>query len=99
MINAETQLSELSTGLLKVDATVATLKNDLLIYTKEAAELEIELNKVQNTLTTAENLVGKLKDEYGRWKQQASVTLYCIYICKYVEETETLLLGDKSKNL
>lgn len=75
MKNAEVQLQELSTGLSNVDATVAKLKNNLLVYTKEAAELEIDLNKVQNTLATAENLVGKLKDEYERWQQQVSVTL------------------------
>lgn len=57
---------------MNVDATVAKLKNNLLVYTKEAAELEIELNKVQNTLATAENLVGKLKDEYERWQEQVS---------------------------
>lgn len=70
MTNAEAQLGELSAGLLNVDATVAKLKEQLSSYTKEAAEIEIGLNKAQETLAAAEGLVGKLTDEYKRWQDQ-----------------------------
>lgn len=56
-----------------MDATVAKLKNQLATYTKEAAEVEIQLNKAQTTLSAAEGLVGKLNEEYERWQQQVSM--------------------------
>uniref|UniRef100_A0A6P7FU93 Cytoplasmic dynein 2 heavy chain 1 n=1 Tax=Diabrotica virgifera virgifera TaxID=50390 RepID=A0A6P7FU93_DIAVI len=68
--NAQNQLGELSAGLLDVDATVAKLKEQLSVYTKEAAEIEIDLTKAQSTLSAAEGLVGKLGDEYHRWQTQ-----------------------------
>ncbi|CAG9863949.1 unnamed protein product [Phyllotreta striolata] len=68
--NAENQLGELSAGLDDVDATVAKLKEQLSIYTKEAAEIEIDLNRAQSTLLAAEGLVKKLGDEYERWQKQ-----------------------------
>ncbi|KAG5876642.1 hypothetical protein JTB14_012987 [Gonioctena quinquepunctata] len=68
--NAEAQLGELSAGLLDVDATVAKLKHQLSAFTKEAAEIEIDLNKAQATLGAAEGLVSKLSDEYDRWQTQ-----------------------------
>lgn len=74
------QLGELSAGLLDVDAKVANLKNQLSTYTKEAAEVEIQLNKAQGTLAAAEGLVGKLNEEYERWQQQ--VGGYCERLLK-----------------
>ncbi|CAG9772440.1 unnamed protein product [Ceutorhynchus assimilis] len=68
--NAESQLSELNANLSDVDATVLKLKEQLSQYTKEAAEIEIGLNGVNQTLSSAENLVHKLKDEYLRWQEQ-----------------------------
>lgn len=68
--NAEAQLGELSAGLLDVDASVLQLKNQLAAYTKEAAEVEIDLNKAQGTLATAEGLISKLTEEYHRWQKQ-----------------------------
>lgn len=65
-------MGELSAGLLDVDAKVAILKGQLTTYTKEAAEVEIQLNKAQATLAAAEGLVGKLNEEYERWQQQVS---------------------------
>ncbi|PSN45379.1 Cytoplasmic dynein 2 heavy chain 1 [Blattella germanica] len=67
---AEEQIGKLSVGLTDVDKTVTELKNQLNTYTKEAAELEIHLNKAQETINAAEGLVGKLNDEYERWKSQ-----------------------------
>ncbi|XP_056634261.1 cytoplasmic dynein 2 heavy chain 1 [Diorhabda sublineata] len=70
LLNAQNQLGELSAGLSDVDATVAKLKEQLSVYTKEAAEIEIDLNRAQSTLAAAEGLVGKLGNEYYRWKKQ-----------------------------
>ena len=65
MASAEAQLGELSAGLSDVDAAVAKLKVQLSAYTKEAAEIEIDLNKAQETLSDAEGLVTKLDDQYN----------------------------------
>ncbi|KAJ8984389.1 hypothetical protein NQ317_003537, partial [Molorchus minor] len=70
LTDAQAQLGELSAGLLDVDAAVAKLKEQLSAYTKEAAEIEIDLNKAQTTLAAAEGLVAKLTDEYERWQNQ-----------------------------
>ncbi|XP_068082912.1 cytoplasmic dynein 2 heavy chain 1 [Anabrus simplex] len=67
---AEDQIGKLSEGLVDVDKAVADLKNQLNTYTKEAAAIEIHLNKAQDTINAAEGLVGKLNDEYERWKDQ-----------------------------
>lgn len=67
---AEQQIGKLSSGLTDVDKTVSELKNQLNTYTKEAAEIEIHLNKAQETISAAEGLVGKLNDEFERWKKQ-----------------------------
>ncbi|XP_069679211.1 cytoplasmic dynein 2 heavy chain 1 isoform X2 [Periplaneta americana] len=67
---AEQQIGKLSTGLTDVDKAVSELKDQLNTYTKEAAEIEIHLNKAQETINAAEGLVGKLNDEYERWKSQ-----------------------------
>lgn len=42
----------------------------LSAYTKEAAEIEIDLNAAKKTLSTAEELVLKLDDEFQRWQLQ-----------------------------
>ena len=75
---AEEQIGQLSMGLTNVDKTVAELKNQLNTYTKEAAELEIHLSKAQETINAAEGLVGKLNDEYERWKSQV-----CYYLSRF----------------
>jgi septal ring factor EnvC (AmiA/AmiB activator) len=55
-----------------VGERVAKLKERLNTYTKEAAEIEIHLTQAKETLLAAENLVGKLNDEYERWKTQVN---------------------------
>uniref|UniRef100_A0A1Y1MIN2 Uncharacterized protein n=1 Tax=Photinus pyralis TaxID=7054 RepID=A0A1Y1MIN2_PHOPY len=70
LATAELQLTELSSGLMDVDTAVAKLKNQLSTYTKEAAEIEINLNAARDTLNSAEGLINKLNDEYERWKIQ-----------------------------
>lgn len=53
-----------------MDAKVAELKIQLSTYTKEAAEIEINLKAAQEKLNAAEGLVNKLNDEYERWGKQ-----------------------------
>ena len=63
-------MDDLSAGLLDVDSRVVKLKEQLSMYTKEAAEVEIRLRGAQETLAAAEGLVEKLNDEYDRWQLQ-----------------------------
>lgn len=67
---AENQIVELSAGLTDVDAKVAQLKTQLSTYTKEAAEIEINLKAAEEKLNSAEGLVSKLNEEYERWGKQ-----------------------------
>lgn len=53
-----------------VEQTVHKLKEQLNVNTKEAAEIEIHLAKVQDTISAAEGLVIKLDDEYSRWSER-----------------------------
>nr|CAD7594423.1 unnamed protein product [Timema genevievae] len=70
LMMAKNQIVQLSSGLSDVDRTVAKLKDQLNTYTREAAEIEIHLNRAQETINAAEGLVEKLNDEYNRWKTQ-----------------------------
>lgn len=72
---AETQIENLSTDLNSVDERVSALKEQLNIYTKQATEVEINLNGVQSTINKAENLVNKLSKEFVRWHENV-----CFYI-------------------
>ncbi|KAF4526157.1 hypothetical protein B566_EDAN008193 [Ephemera danica] len=68
--SAEDNIGKLSSELSDVGDRVAKLKERLNTYTKEAAEIEIHLKQAKDTLLAAENLVGKLNEEYERWKSQ-----------------------------
>lgn len=81
MLKGEIQLSQLGTGLSNVDSTVEKLKQQLSEYTKEATEVEINLNAAKKTLNSAEKLISKLSDEYERWRQQVS-QIFAIF-CEY----------------
>lgn len=61
-------MGSISSELMSVDEKVQQLKEKLNQYTKEAAEIEFHLSKAKGTLLAAEGLVGKLDDEFGRWK-------------------------------
>lgn len=56
----------------EVDEKVNELKNQLNTYTKEAAVIEIDLTKAQETVASAQELITKLEDEYKRWTSQVS---------------------------
>ena len=55
-----------------MNQSVQDLKEQLNVNTKEAAEIEIHLSKVQSTISAAEGLVVKLDDEYSRWSERVS---------------------------
>jgi len=63
-------MSELNAELDSVEKRVEHLKTKLNQNTKEAAEIEFHLNKAKSTLGAAEELVGKLNDEFMRWNDE-----------------------------
>lgn len=67
---AEMDMKSLTSSLDDVDARVKELSQQLNLYTQEAAVLEIKLNEVQQTLKSAEMLVGKLGSEFRTWSQE-----------------------------
>ena len=76
---AEARMSRLGAELAEVDRKVAGLKQRFENLTKEAAELKIKLDKENETIEAAENLVSKLDGEHQRWNQQ--VKKECFYFC------------------
>ena len=63
-------MEKLSKALSDVDRKVEGLKGKFEKTTMEAAKLKVELEKAQETIDAAENLVGKLEGEYKRWSGQ-----------------------------
>lgn len=74
----------LSSGLDDVNQTVENLKNQLNLNTKEAAEIQLHLSKVQDTISAAEELVINLDEEYSRWSEQ--VRIIGFFILKFIED-------------
>ena len=73
-------MTKLQKGLSQVDNKVSTLKKTFEQRTTEAAKLKVELEKEQETIEAAENLVGKLEGEYQRWSEQVHfAVLYCCH--------------------
>ena len=67
---AESRMEKLGKALDEVDRKVAGLRTKFERTTTEAAKLRVELEKSQETIAAAENLVGKLEGEYERWNSQ-----------------------------
>ena len=65
-------MSKLQSALDKVDRQVAGLRTTFEQRTTEAAKLKLELEKAQEMLVVAENLVEKLKGEHHRWTEQVN---------------------------
>ena len=63
-------MNKLSKGLSEVDQKVSKLRKTFERTTTEGAKLKVELEKAQETISAAENLVGKLEGEYQRWSGQ-----------------------------
>lgn len=49
---------------------MSQLREQLNVNTKEAAEIELNINKEKKTIEAAQKLVGKLDDEFSRWGSQ-----------------------------
>lgn len=71
---AEEQIELLSDGLDSVDKNVSELREQLNVNTKEAAEIELNINKEKKTIEAAQKLVEKLDDEFSRWGLQVRYT-------------------------
>ena len=74
-------MSKLSKGLDEVDRKVASLRDKFEKTTTEAAKLKVELDKATETISAAENLVGKLHGEYSRWSGQVNI----IYLSSLIQ--------------
>ena len=67
---SEARMAKLAKGLDEVDRKVAGLRETFEKTTQEAAKMKMELDKATETITAADNLVGKLEGEYQRWSGQ-----------------------------
>ena len=66
------KMSSVGTELSKVSDRVEALKKTFQETTTEAAKLKIELDKAEETMSSAQNLVGKLENEHHRWNNQVA---------------------------
>lgn len=73
---AEEQIELLSDGLDSVEKNVTELREQLNVNTKEAAEIELNINKEKKTIDSAQKLVEKLDDEFSRWGLQVFIIFY-----------------------
>ena len=68
-------MAKLSKGLSEVDRKVENLRKTFEKTTTEAAKMKVELDKANETIVAADNLVGKLEGEYQRWSGQVGLLL------------------------
>ncbi|CAF1013145.1 unnamed protein product, partial [Didymodactylos carnosus] len=64
------KMDELRSELSQVDNKVSTLRTTFERTTNDAQRLKVDLEKAQETIDAAQNLVGKLEGEYSRWSAQ-----------------------------
>ena len=101
------RFEKLGRALDAVDSKVAELRKRFEARTGEATRLKMEVEKEEETIQAAENLVGKLKGEYDRWSHQVSnlndkisllprqsllAAAFLTYLCKAPKD-ESLLDG------
>jgi dynein heavy chain 2 len=67
---SERQLVKLSQGLEELDKEVSSLRLKFDQLVNEAAKLKLEVEREEEIISTAENLVEKLKGEHQRWTKQ-----------------------------
>ncbi|EEC18129.1 cytoplasmic dynein heavy chain, putative [Ixodes scapularis] len=67
---AERRMDKLGSALEDVDQEVSRLRDRLNQFTKEAAQIEINLRSADETIGTAEEMVLQLEGEYQRWTKQ-----------------------------
>ena len=78
-------MKKLSDGLHKVDVKVEELKKKFETLTRESATLKLKLEKTQQTIESAEALIGKLIEEFQRWTNQVSyINLTMTYFTPFV---------------
>ena len=68
--SSEKKLEKLARVLEELDQKVQQMKGRFELLTTEAAKLRIEVEKEEEIISAAENLVGKLEGEYRRWSDQ-----------------------------
>ncbi|XP_040902456.1 cytoplasmic dynein 2 heavy chain 1 [Toxotes jaculatrix] len=68
----ESRKNKLEDQLNSVGAKVSELKEKFQCHTAEAAKLEAEVTKAQDTITAAEQLISQLDGEHTRWNTQMS---------------------------
>ncbi|XP_029699181.1 cytoplasmic dynein 2 heavy chain 1 isoform X3 [Takifugu rubripes] len=79
----ESKKNKLENQLNSVGAKVNELKEKFQLHTTEAAKLEAEVTKAQNTITAAQQLISQLDGEHRRWNSQ---------MCEITAELDTLPL-------
>uniref|UniRef100_A0A3Q3WZD5 Cytoplasmic dynein 2 heavy chain 1 n=1 Tax=Mola mola TaxID=94237 RepID=A0A3Q3WZD5_MOLML len=68
----ESRKNKLEDQLNSVEAKVNELKEKFQCHTTEAAKLEAEVAKAQDTITAAQQLISQLDGEHTRWNTQMS---------------------------
>ncbi|KAM4566457.1 cytoplasmic dynein 2 heavy chain 1 isoform 3-T3 [Odontesthes bonariensis] len=68
----ESRKNKLEDQLSSVGAKVNKLKEKFQCHTAEAAKLEAEVTKAQDTITAAQQLISQLDGEHTRWNAQMS---------------------------
>ncbi|CAG6004611.1 unnamed protein product [Menidia menidia] len=68
----ESRKNKLEDQLNSVGAKVNKLKEKFQCHTAEAAKLEAEVTKAQDTITAAQQLISQLDGEHTRWNAQMS---------------------------
>ena len=70
LAKSESKLVKLGRALEALDKKVADMRVRFEQCTTEAAKLRLEVEKQEETIAAAENLVGKLEGEHRRWADQ-----------------------------
>lgn len=66
------KMNNVGSELKTVDERVAALRKTFEETTTEAAKLKMELEKAEEIMNAAQNLVGKLEGEHHRWNKQVA---------------------------
>ena len=66
------QLGKLQSELNELSKVIDEKKSGLNKGLAEAAQLELDVKKAEETIESAQLLVGKLEDEFVRWNEQVS---------------------------
>lgn len=62
------------------------------LHTTEAAKLEAEVTKAQNTITAAQQLISQLDGEHIRWNSQVGRSVCLMHVRSTLGVREQLLL-------